>query len=173
MPAHSLRSSIMRWLALPAAVVVLWVHSYFAVRMFSHDGRVLVLVVRANGSAESWLRLKPPTVETWEDLRPNQAAGLAGVQIVPGRRIARYEYRSGTTVWLADLRYGLLAVPYWLLLLAAAVPATLGIIRGRRQRLRMTGGRCLVCGYDLRASRERCPECGTANPALARSAPRV
>lgn len=32
--------------------------------------------------------------------------------------------------------------------------------RGERERRRRQG-RCLECGYDLRASPGRCPECGT------------
>ena len=129
---------------------------------------MLLLVVRANDSAVDWLRRAPPTVYTWENLCPKTAQGLAGVVVVPGRRISRYEYRVGTTLWLADLRYALLAVPYWLLLLTAATPATIAIARARRARSRATSGRCVACGYDLRESHDRCPECGAAN--LARPA---
>jgi hypothetical protein len=35
-------------------------------------------------------------------------------------------------------------------------------IRQAIERNRLSAGRCLICGYDLRASKCQCPECGAA-----------
>lgn len=56
-------------------------------------------------------------------------------------------------------------VPLWpTILLSAILPAIAARhvwLRSKRRR-REEQGLCSCCGYDLRASRERCPECGAA-----------
>jgi hypothetical protein len=56
-------------------------------------------------------------------------------------------------------------VPYWALAVVTVVMPACWIIRRRP----VPKGRCPACGYDMRATPDRCPECGAvpAEPAAA------
>jgi hypothetical protein len=51
-------------------------------------------------------------------------------------------------------------VPHWFVVLMTAVPTVLWMRGGVRRWRWGRHGRCRDCGYDLRSSPERCPECG-------------
>ena len=83
-------------------------------------------------------------------------------------RLGFDHYALERAVPLEDWRMTGLAVPAWLLAVAfAALPACyvirFGCSRVRRRRL---PGLCAGCGYDLRATPDRCPECGAVPTAV-------
>jgi hypothetical protein len=55
-----------------------------------------------------------------------------------------------------------LPIPVHILMAVGYTLATMLLFWCRRRLQRRLAGQCLTCGYDLRASPERCPECGTA-----------
>jgi len=65
--------------------------------------------------------------------------------------------------WLDDRGLRAVFAPAWFVCLAAAALAAWRFPRERRRRRidrRRRAGLCPACGYDLRATPERCPECG-------------
>jgi hypothetical protein len=63
----------------------------------------------------------------------------------------------------APFRQRLLVVSHWFAVAVTALPpaAWLGVRLLSRRARRRDRGLCPACGYDLRATPGRCPECGT------------
>lgn len=61
-------------------------------------------------------------------------------------------------------RFFNVAIPYvFLAIVTGLLMVIFSHLPRRRQRQRMALGLCVGCGYDLRASGERCPECGSGS----------
>jgi hypothetical protein len=61
---------------------------------------------------------------------------------------------GGRALWI-------IYMPFWLATTITAVPPLIWCVRKLRRRTRERSGLCPKCGYDLRATPDRCPECGT------------
>lgn len=59
--------------------------------------------------------------------------------------------------------YRLIAVPYWFIATLLSLPLIRALIASRRRRRRIARQLCPDCGYDLRATPGRCPECGCSD----------
>jgi hypothetical protein len=64
-----------------------------------------------------------------------------------------------------------LFAPLWMLVALAATPLLHFLLRLTQRRKKLIVGKCENCGYDMRATPSRCPECGrtckTIQPAIA------
>ena len=69
--------------------------------------------------------------------------------------IPRFQSMQMALILVADIW------PMGILCLSLAVLTSCLFLRDRRDRRAVQSGHCTTCGYDLRASKERCPECGT------------
>jgi len=81
-----------------------------------------------------------------------------------GDRTGFLGYAGLDTLWLpryfASKGMIRLMIPFWVLALFSTASLWLLAVPSMRRRKRKKLGLCLKCGYDLRASKERCPECG-------------
>jgi hypothetical protein len=67
-----------------------------------------------------------------------------------------------------DYRSWIVTLPYWLFAIMFLLPSiwvTLStVVRTIRNRRRRRNGLCYQCGYNMCATRDRCPECGATPP---------
>ncbi len=146
--AMKLRSRWLRWATASLFVICVFVHilSYWAI-LYGRSGSRHVLLSRGIIIFTS--------CPTWEQ------SWAFGIVPMP--------FRNGTSCWSGPpprweplYSWGaprqLLRVQLWISLLVVGAPAVFLWFSGRR---RFAPGCCRVCGYDLRATPDRCPECGT------------
>jgi hypothetical protein len=113
---------------------------------------------------------KPPPRFVHVDHSTLPAGAYWKATIVPG---AVVDWRHGGVVVVTwdsgelkgSIPTALIVLPHWLLAASAGILPlarwALAVHRRVRRARRVAAGLCLVCGYDLRGSPDRCPECGT------------
>jgi hypothetical protein len=156
-------------LLLCVAVAVLWVRSYFVNERLNFsphgdDERFRRYYARSGkGGFAFWIwgRDQPHAADyhlTWNHERaywyPMQASARDG-RFSAWNRMG-FELRSSPSSLMATAPYGSVEGPLLVL-------PCLYVVRRLKRRRRSRKGLCPSCGYDLRASRERCPECGTSS----------
>jgi peptidoglycan/LPS O-acetylase OafA/YrhL len=140
---------------------VFWKDKRVMLRVMSSRGGMLVGYWRSVGTQDF-----PPVGLGYSRRLPRDVAEMA----VRPEAGAGHDWRWSRLGFVIErdrgssVRGGLAIVLYWMVLLVGGI-AVLGkrlvwrpVVRRRRRRR----GRCETCGYDLRGSAERCPECGRA-----------
>ncbi len=72
---------------------------------------------------------------------------------LPSWRLRPFYGSYGTIIWVVH-------IPLWIPTVLFGFALWLSRLSVRRARARREGGQCVNCGYDLRGSAGRCPECG-------------
>jgi hypothetical protein len=140
----------------------LWVRSYMVVDEFQ-----LNLPAHSEHTLESNAGILQLTLRWWpKDSRPVLFGVFHGIlpRLPTGGWGPQFAFVPGNP-------YGYYAswkrvrVPFWAVFLASGVLPMSWLVRAVARSAMHRPGYCAQCGYDLRATPERCPECGT--PAVA------
>lgn len=110
----------------------------------------------ASVTAEGWYAGSEQRVRPYFEAPPVDVMNWLGLSFELGRTS-----RGKTSLFGGNRSYVALIVPHWMLAIAASVLPGVWMFKRMRARRRIAG-RCSNCGYDLRATPERCPECGVA-----------
>ena len=148
-------------LLLCVAACALWVRSYFVGDAWDWGTRTGRAGVDSCRGSLSVGRVEVPpaalaTIPRGHLFISKPASQAASQRLKPAWSFAGFALAH---VSIGGMRATELHVPYWIVVLAAGVlPA---VYLRRRFRVPPSTSTCRRCGYDLRATPQRCPECGT------------
>src|SRR6266550_5914103 len=154
---HRLRSlALLLPILLLGLVLLLWARSYLPdqTHFRSHQGRMLIFFV--TGGYVLWF--DPSSAQySGSETAVEYCRRVAQVQSLPMLRLGGFEW--------TDLNFkssfpGFVAIPYWFIATVLGALSPWAILRRRSQRDHFLPGHCHACGYDLRGSNGKCPECG-------------
>jgi len=148
-------------------------------RVIAHyDGRAEALPVRAFYFRQWRPERNPRMVCFFGPLDHTSIAALEDIaDMTPDTgwpvNVAGLRFTAGSIANFSLDRHVLLEIPYWM---PAVFLVTLMAIQGwqgcrKLRRVLRQSGTCAACGYDLRATRDRCPECGS-RPTAGEETPR-
>ncbi len=110
---------------------------------------------------------KPDAADAWAVRQGSRAVGASrrpDYYRLRGPGIADVRFAGVTVQWgeMFEPLFSVTLPRVVLILLLAVLPVRWWFARSLRVRWeRRRAGRCIVCGYDIRATPDRCPECGT------------
>ena len=152
-------------LLLCVAACVLWLRSYWLWEQWvvSTPHRLYAIALRTGGVSIDAHWVKRPVRERSETHREGPWREQQPLITQPQTALNRLGFFYGRTVRSDHVMSGL-TFPYWCVSVACALRPALWLIGAARRKHRARPNVCSACGYDLRATPGRCPECG-AEPA--------
>jgi hypothetical protein len=185
-----LRALAVAWLVAFLAVIILWIRSYQGktiagpgetIARMGHHG-FEITSMRGEATIETyWGWPSEHSLEWIVGVRHLATVGDNAYRVwanntALGYQIGSLKITHGTTTLLPQLssngdsrnmvvvQHEIVQMPYWMLIVFFMLILVWPAVRFSRvvlARHRLRKHLCVACGYDLRASPGRCPECGT------------
>jgi hypothetical protein len=138
------------------AVSWLWVRNLRGVDYVEYggNGKWLMKVISGHGTLDFLIIPRWPQKE-------HLRVGRYDTYVYYGTRYSKRLLGFGTEAIWPEYGGRYVNVPHWFFVLVFAGTG-FGLGRAWWRRRPQRGGRCKICGYDMRATPTRCPECGAA-----------